>query len=144
MLRDDSKLALRQWEMSLQSNAASHWLGSNLESALIMIQKIIPFKSYCISKRTFSIMPDFLTATKQPYEWFSPSVRLSVCLSVRPTVTPFSLCSHHCIIMKFSRVITNDKSDVHAKSQGQRSKVKVTEVKTQFNRYHHEILKSYY
>ena len=59
------------------------------------------------------------------------SVRLDVCLSV----TPFSLCSHHRIIMKFSGVITNDKSDVHAKGQGQRSKVKVTELKTQLNRF---------
>ena len=32
------------------------------------------------------------------------------------------------MIMKFSGVITIDKSDVHAKGQGQRSKVKVTEV----------------
>ena len=70
----------------------------------------------------------FLAATKQLYEWFSPSVCLSVCvsvsLSVRPSVctyvTPFWLCSHHRIIMKFSGVITNDRSDVHAKSQGQR------------------------
>ena len=60
-----------------------------------------------------------------------PSVRLSVC----PSVTPFSPCSHHRIIMKFSGVITNDKSDVHAKGQGQRSKVKVTEVTTQLNRF---------
>ena len=37
--------------------------------------------------------------------------------------------------MKFSVVITNDKSDVHAKGQGQRSKVKVTEVNTQLNRF---------
>ena len=35
--------------------------------------------------------------------------------------------------MKISGVITNDRSDVHAKSQGQRTKVKVTEVKTQFS-----------
>ena len=55
----------------------------------------------------------------------------SVCLSV----TPFSLCSYHCIIMKFSEVITIDRSDVHAKGQGQRSKVKVTEVNTQLNRF---------
>ena len=55
----------------------------------------------------------------------------SVCLSV----TPFSLCSHHRIIMKFSGVITNDKSDVHAKGQGQMSKVKVTEVTNQLNRF---------
>ena len=37
--------------------------------------------------------------------------------------------------MKFSGVITNDKSDVHAKVQGQRSKVKVTEVMTPFSRF---------
>ena len=37
--------------------------------------------------------------------------------------------------MKFSGGITNDKSKVHAKGQGQRSKVKVTEVTTQLNRF---------
>ena len=71
--------------------------------------------------------------------WMVQSVRLSVrpsvCPSVRLSVTPFSLCSHHRIIMKFSGVITSDKSDVHAKGQGQRSKVKVTEVTTQLNRF---------
>ena len=51
---------------------------------------------------------------------------LSVCLSVCLSVTPFSLCSCHRIIMKFSGVITIDKSDVHVWGQGQRSKVKVT------------------
>ena len=65
----------------------------------------------------------FLAATKQLYEWYF----LSVCLSV----TPFWLCSHHRIIMKFSGVITLDQGKVHAKGQGQRSKVKVTEVTTQ-------------
>ena len=73
----------------------------------------------------------FLAATKQLYEWFSLSVRTSVCLSV----TRFWLCSHHGIIMKFLGVITSDRSDVHAKGQGQRSKVKVTEVTTQLNRF---------
>ena len=63
------------------------------------------------------------------------SVRLSVCPSVRLSVTPFWLCSHHCIIMKFLGVITNDERKVHAKGQGQRSKVKVTEVTTQLNRF---------
>ena len=77
----------------------------------------------------------FLAATKQLYDWFSPSVCLSIPPSVRLSVTPFSPCSHHHIIMKFSGVITNDKSDVHAKGQGQRSKVKVTEVNTQLNRF---------
>ena len=81
----------------------------------------------------------FLAATKQLYKWYfpsvRPSVRLSVCLSVRPSVTPFWLCSLHRIIMKFSGVITSDRSDVHAKGQGQRSKVKVTEVTTQLYRF---------
>ena len=72
-----------------------------------------------------------LAATKQLYKWYFPSVRLSVRLSV----TPFWLCSLHPIIMKFSGVITNDQSKVHAKGQGQRSKVKVTEVTTQLNRF---------
>ena len=60
-----------------------------------------------------------------------PSALLSVC----PSVTPFWLCSHHRIIMKFSGVITNDQSKVRAKGQDQRSKVKVTEVTTQLNRF---------
>ena len=63
--------------------------------------------------------------------WMVFSVRLSVCLSVRLSVTPFWLCSHHRIIMKFSGVITTDQGNVHAKGQGQRSKVKVTEVTIQ-------------
>ena len=67
--------------------------------------------------------------------WMVQSVRLSVCISVRPSVKPFWLCSHHRIIMEFSEVITNDKSDVHAKGQGQRPKVKVTEVTIQLNRF---------
>ena len=59
----------------------------------------------------------FLAATKQLYEWLSPSVCPSVCLSV----TPFSLCSRHSIIMKFSGVITNDRrSRLKVKGQGQR------------------------
>ena len=57
---------------------------------------------------------------------------LSVCLSVCHTFfTMFRLSYHHEIF----RVITNDKSDVHAKGQVQRSEVKVTEVNTQLNRF---------
>ena len=40
-----------------------------------------------------------------------------------------SLCSHFHIIIKFSGVITKHRIEVHTKGQGQRSKVKVTEVK---------------
>ena len=49
---------------------------------------------------------------------FCPSVCPSICLSV----TPFWICSHHRIIMKFPGVITNDKGKVHAKGQDQRSR----------------------
>ena len=72
----------------------------------------------------------FLAATKQLYEWFSPSVRPSVCLSVRHTfLTMFPSSYHHEIFRSYY----HDRSDVHAKGQGQRSKVKVTEVTTQLN-----------
>ena len=91
---------------------------------------ILAFSAFTVS---------FLAATKQLYDWFSPSVCPSVCLSVcpsvRPSVTHFSPCSHHRIIMKFSGAITIVRSDVHAKGQGQRSKVKVTEVNTQLSRF---------
>ena len=63
--------------------------------------------------------------------WMVFSVCPSVCLSV----TPFWLCSHHRIIMKFSEVITKDQGKVHAKGQGQRSKVRVTEVMTKLSRF---------
>ena len=89
---------------------------------------------------TISMIGVFLAATKQLYDWFSPSVPLSVCLSVRLSVclsfchtffTMFPSSYHHGIFP----IITNDKSDVHAKGQGQSSKVKVTEVNTQLNRF---------
>ena len=67
-----------------------------------------------ISKTFVFSWINFLAATKQLYKWYFPSVRLSV--------TPFRLCSHHRIIMKFSGVITTDQSKVHAKGQGQRSR----------------------
>ena len=38
----DSRFAPSQWEMSLQSNAVSHWLGANLESTLA-IQRLGDF-----------------------------------------------------------------------------------------------------
>ena len=55
-------------------------------------------------------------------------------LSVRLSVTPFYYVHHH-NIMKFSGIITNDRSDVLAKGQGPRSKVKVTEVNTHLSRF---------
>ena len=58
----------------------------------------------------------------------------SVCLSVRP-----SHLFHHAPIIvssgNFQELLPMTKSDVHAKGQGQRSKVKVTKVDTQLNRF---------
>ena len=51
-----------------------------------------------------------------------------VCMSVHLSV-------RHTFFTIFSGVITKDKSDVHAKDQGQGSKIKVTEVKTQISRF---------
>ena len=82
---------------------------------------------YILVQGSLWIAMDCSGTDKQLFEWFSPSVRLSV--------TPFLLCSCHRIIMKLSEVITIDRSDVHVKGQGQRSKVKVTEVMTPLSRF---------
>ena len=107
---------------------------AHLSSPMTKVKLMGALTSFCVC-----LFSHFLAATKQLYKWYFPSVRLSVCLSVCPSVrlsvTPFWLCSHHRIIMKFSGVITSDRSDVHAKGQGQRSKVKVTEVTTQLYRF---------
>ena len=57
---------------------------------------------------------------------------VSVCLSVRHTFLIMFPSSYHHEIF---RVITKDPCNVHAKGQGQRSKVKVTEVTTQLSRF---------
>ena len=48
VLRTDSTLAPSQWETSLQSNGVSHWLGTNLESALCTV--FVHEKWYTIDK----------------------------------------------------------------------------------------------
>ena len=63
--------------------------------------------------------------------WMVKSVRPPICLSV----TPFWQSTCHHTIMRFSGVINIDKSDLHAKCQGQRSKVRVTEVKKQLSHF---------
>ena len=62
------------------------------------------------------------------------SVRQSVCLSVCLSVTPFSLCSCHRIIMKFSELLplTKVMSMQEVKVRGQRSK---SEVMTPLSRF---------
>ena len=91
---------------------------------------MITFWFACLAWQIF-ISRFFIFSCDQAALWMVNSVRLAVC----PSVTHFSLCFHHLIIMKFSGNITNEQSKVHANGQGQRSKVKTTEVKTQLNRF---------
>ena len=112
----------------LQSHPVQHY-GDVIMGRYVCIHEIIEMDSVfscdqAALQMVFSVCPSVC-----------PSVRPSVCPSVHLSVTPFWLCSHHRIIMKFSGVITNDRCKVHAKGQGQRSKVKVTEVTTQLNRF---------
>ena len=81
-----------------------------------------------------SVRHTFLAATKQLYEWFSPSVRLSVCLSVCPS----HLFDYVTIIVSswnFQELSPRTRVRSMQKVRGQRSKVKVTEVTTQLNRF---------
>ena len=107
-------LAKRKDHHGVSSEWSSTWFHSNTGLSSTQYEQIpIIFGVW-----PFWLTPLFLAVTKQLYEWFSPSV----CPSVRLSVTPFWLCSHHRIIMKFSGVITSDGSDVRAKGQGQRSR----------------------
>ena len=60
--RADFRLAPSHWETSLQSNAVSHWLGANLESALLLHDRICVLcywhQIYYVIKLT---MPHFYT-----------------------------------------------------------------------------------
>ena len=92
-----------------------------------------------ISKRSINndrLTVQLLAATKRLYERFSPSVRPSVCLSVCLSVrhnffTMFPSPYHHEILRSYNQW----PKWCHTKGQGQRSKVKVTEVKTQLSRF---------
>ena len=75
----------------------------------------------------------FLAATKQLYEWFSPSVCLSVCLSVRPShlfdYVPIIVSSWN-----FQELLPMTKVTSMQRSRSG-SKVKVTEVNSQLSRF---------
>ena len=90
---------------------------------------------YLLSHCPSDDQENIFSCTQAALQMYFPSVCPSVCPSVRPSVSPFSLCYPHHIIMKLSGVITNDQRKIHAKGEGQRSKVKVTEVKTQLKRF---------
>ena len=78
-----------------------------------------------------NLLPElFSAATKQLYEWSSPSVRLSVCLSVCHTfLTMFPSSYHHEIFRSYYQW------QKWRPCKRSRSKVKVTEVNTQLNRF---------
>ena len=107
--------------------------------------KISPLMLYLVISFRSRHMQQFIYVTSwndsiffscgQAALWMVFSVRLFVRPSVCPSVTPFWLCSHHRIIMKFSGVITKDKGKVHANGHGQRSRVKVTKVTTELYRF---------
>ena len=97
---------------------------------LIFQAKVTKFGTNVVVNMLISTSSGFFSCD-QAALWMVQSVHPSVC----PSVTPF----HHVPIIvsswNFWGVITNDKSDIPAKGQGQRSEVKVTEVKTQFSRF---------
>ena len=72
----------------------------------------------------------FLAATKQLYDWFRPSVRLSTRLSVRHALfTTFPSSYHHEIFRSYYH------GQKWCQCKRSRSKVKVTEVKPQLSRF---------
>ena len=92
------------------------------------------YTSYQVTSEGVLRVHLFLAATKQLYDWFSPSVCLSVCLSVRPSVhhTFFTMLPssyHHEIFRSYYQW------QKWRPCKRSRSKVKVTEVNTQLNRF---------
>ena len=102
-------------------------LGVPSINLLFVLSNLIKYVHYYVISN-FSIfgIHDVIFSCDEAALWMVFSVHLSV--------TPFSLGSHHHEIFSYT-CITNDRSEVHAKGQGQRSKVKVTEVKTQINHF---------
>ena len=111
-----------QWEATLHCNVASHWLGEYAKWTLYICNVA---QEYCTSAQ-FALCCVFLACGQATLRTL-----ISVCPSVRHT---FWQCSFHRFILQFSGVVTIDRCDVHAKGQGQRSKVKVMKVMTPFSR----------
>ena len=101
----------------------------------IDIAEVLNFEINCIGCH-YSIVAwyryavPFLAATKQLYEWFSPSV----CLSVHPSHL-FDYVPIIVSLWNFQELLPMAEVTSIAKGQGQRSKVKVTEVTTQLSRF---------
>ena len=70
----------------------SYYDSSNTTGVIKDMDYLSTFKFFIVEKSScFIVLVVFLAVTKQLYEWFS----LSVCPSVRLSVTLFLLCSHH-------------------------------------------------
>ena len=102
----DSRLAPSQWETSLQSNAVSHWLGANLESALAHYDVTVmsyqwPYQ--CKTQRGFSLWEYELSCNKETSQtWPSSNI---VCFKTLMLMQN----SHHSVdnIFKFIVLIKN-------------------------------------
>ena len=111
-------------ELTIPQHWCRKWLGAEQATSHYLNQLwFILLTHICVTrlqwvKNKFS----FFRCDQAALRTFQSAARPSVSLSVRPSVTPFSQCSSHHIITKFSEVITIDKGDVHAKGQCQRSK----------------------
>ena len=66
MHRADSRFVPSQYEMSLQSNAISHWLGTNLESAL-MQDTDITFTEGAVLSTKIVILSHCCLVSDNPY-----------------------------------------------------------------------------
>ena len=111
-IRADSMFAPSQWEMSLQSNAISHWLCTNLQSALYMIQQFQIILWRAVSKRNKSPVPmhwSYISiALSQPsiyrsHKWQDDPIFVPLCIPILVHLT--SVCvtcvvrlmvSHNC------------------------------------------------
>ena len=72
----DSRLVPSQWETLLQSNSVSHWLGTNLESALHPWAQWVNLSIACIYRWAASLGKSFLdnspsNQVMQLYQWKS-------------------------------------------------------------------------
>ena len=83
MCRADSRLAPNQWETSLQCNTVSHWLGANLESALLYV--LFCTQAYSTTYNAFNgIIPSWW---RHPMEIFS--ALLAICAGNSPVTGEF-------------------------------------------------------
>ena len=62
LFRANSRLALSHWETSLQSNDVSHWLGTNLESALSLDSEMTCDICHLFSRKATTWLSHFINS----------------------------------------------------------------------------------